>query len=276
MGILYNRLLITLNDSDPDSTDYHIALVMLQHMTSLSSLSIQELARLCNVSKSTISKFIRVLGYEDFADFRNAAVFRDNKYDNPFNFVHDVLGFLKNNPGDSYLLTLLRDMQESYASLDWTMVDRLVVDLASHERVGAFGMMFSESAALDFQIKLGYSGKFIITNLNDRKQMHFLRHADENTLVIIFSDSGDYINRYSNIQDFIRKNDFDDTKAKVVLITSNPRAAQDPRIAYSILYRRTGTLHTHRIVYQMLTDLIAYKYRTYVETNGKIFPAVKD
>ena len=55
MGILYNRLLITLNDSDPDSTDYHIALVMLQRMTSLSSLSIQELARLCNVSKSTIS-----------------------------------------------------------------------------------------------------------------------------------------------------------------------------------------------------------------------------
>lgn len=267
MGILYNRLLIILNDSDLDSTDYHIALVMLQNMHRLADLSIQQLADLCSVSKSTISKFIRELGYEDFADFRDAAVFQDNKYHNNYNFVEDVMGFLEHNSGDSYLLTVLRDMQESYASLDWAMVDRLVEDIATHEKVGAFGMMFSETAALDLQIKLGYNGKFIATSMNDRKQMAYLRHADADTLVIIFSDSGDYLNRYRNIWDFVRKSDFDDTKAKVVLITSSTEAAHDPRVAYSVLYRRTGSLHTHRMVYQMLSDLIAYKYRVYRKTH---------
>lgn len=269
MGILYTRLLIVLNDRDLHSTDYHIALVMLQNMQRLAELSIQELAGLGNVSKSTISKFIRELGYEDFADFRNAAIFEDNKYHNSFNFVQDVMGFLEEHPTDSYFLEVLRDMQESYASLDWAAVDRLVADLAQHERVAAFGMMFSETAALDLQIKLGYNGKFIFTSMSDRKQMEFLRQADENTLILVFSDSGDYLNRYRNIRDFVRKSDFDDTKGKVVLITSNPEAAQDPRVAYSVLYRRTGTLHTHRMVYQLLTDLVAYRYRVYLKEHSE-------
>ena len=191
MGILYTRLLIVLNDRDLYSTDYHIALVMLQNMQRLAELSIQELAGLCNVSKSTISKFIRELGYEDFADFRSAAIFEDNKYHNSFNFVQDVMGFLEEHPTDSYFLEILRDMQESYASLDWSAGD------------------------------------------------------------------------------FVRKSDFDDTKGKVVLITSNPEAARDPRVAYSVLYRRTGTLHTHRMVYQLLTDLIAYRYRVYQKKHNE-------
>ena len=99
--------------------------------------------------------------------------------------------------------------------------------------------------------------------------MEFLRQADENTLILVFSDSGDYLNRYRNIRDFVRKSDFDDTKGKVVLITSNPEAAQDPRVAYSVLYRRTGTLHTHRMVYQLLTDLVAYRYRVYLKEHSE-------
>ena len=56
MGILYDRLLILLNESSSDSTFYHIALAMLQNMELLHSLAINEVADLCRVSKSTISK----------------------------------------------------------------------------------------------------------------------------------------------------------------------------------------------------------------------------
>ena len=61
MGILYDRLLILLNESSSDSTFYHIALAMLQNMELLHSLAINEVADLCRVSKSTISKFIKNL-----------------------------------------------------------------------------------------------------------------------------------------------------------------------------------------------------------------------
>ena len=102
MGILYDRLLILLNESSSDSTFYHIALTMLQNMELLHSLAINEVADLCSVSKSTISKFIRALGYEDYAEFREAAKFQDNKYRNRFNYIEDVMGYLKNHTPEQY------------------------------------------------------------------------------------------------------------------------------------------------------------------------------
>lgn len=265
MGMLFHRLMIVLNEQEADATYYHIAVVMLQNFAALHQYSISELAAACMVSKSTISKFIRYIGYEDFADFREASVFQDNKYHNQFNYVTNVMDYIQNNSLDSYMLTVQQDIGETYRSLDWDAVDRLVRDLAHYQRVGAFGLMFSETAALDFQLKLAYNKKFIVTNLNDLKQDHFIEHAGEDVLIIVFSDSGDFLDKYRQIDDFTNKRAFSHTRAKVVVITSNPQVEHDPRVAYCVRYQKTRALCTHRIVYGVLTDIIAYKYREYMQ-----------
>jgi DNA-binding MurR/RpiR family transcriptional regulator len=56
MGSLLNRLLIILNDSDPQSTEYYIALILLENYELIEALSIGEVANMCSVSKSAISK----------------------------------------------------------------------------------------------------------------------------------------------------------------------------------------------------------------------------
>lgn len=267
MGMLFHRLLILLNEEEADSTYYHIAVVMLQNFGVLHHYSISELAAACMVSKSTISKFIRYIGYDDFADFRDASVFLDNKYHNQFNYVTNVMDYIRDNSLDSYMLTVQPDIGETYRSLDWSAVDRLVRDLAHYQRVGAFGLMFSETAALDFQIKLAYNKKFIVTNLNDLKQDNFIQNAGEDVLIIVFSDSGDFLDKYQQIDDFANKRAFSRTHAKVVVITSNPQIEHDPRVAYCVRYQKTRSLCTHRMVYGVLTDIIAYKYREYVQKN---------
>lgn len=263
MGMLYNRLLIVLNEEDPESTYYYIALTMLWHIEKLSELSINQLAKLCTVSKSTISKFVRHIGYEDFADFRYATVFRDNKYGYSFNYVNNVMGYIEDKSLDSYILTVQHDILSTYQSLDWGAVDRLVWDLAKYRRVAAFGLLFSETAAMDLQAKLAYNRKFIVTNLNDLKQDRFIRSAGEDTLIIVFSDSGEFLNKYGHIADFLDKQAFSQTRAKVVAVTSNPEVEQDPRIAYCVRYQKTTSLCTHRVVYGVLTDIITYKYREF-------------
>ena len=268
MGILYNRLLIILNDEDPGSTYYHIALVMLRHLESLHEIPIHKLAELCDVSKSTISKFIRFIGYEDFADYRYAAVFEQNKYYNRFNYATNVMEYIEDHSIDSYIFSVQQDIAVTYEYLDWSAIDRLVLDLVHYKKIAAFGLMFSETAALDFQIKLAYNKKFIVTNLNDQKQERFIRNADEDTLLIIFSDSGQFIDKYNTIADFLDKKIFNETKAKVVLITSNPDMAQDPRVAYCIFYKKTRSICNHRILYGILTDIIAYKYWEYAQNQS--------
>lgn len=264
MGVLYNRLLIVINDNSADSTYYHIALIMLLHMSTLSTLSISDLAGLCNVSKSTISKFIRALGYADYAEFRCGARVEERKYSLPFSFNENLIGYIAGHSTDEYFRTVQRDLEETYRRLDWQTLDRLVQDIAGHPKVAAFGLMFSETAAIDLQIKLYHAQKFIITQMDDQKQMDYIRRAGEDTLVIIFSDSGQYIDRYfGKIGDFTDNGEFAATRARIVLITANEQMLRDPRVAYCLLYRRTTGLCTHRMAYQLLTDLITYRYWEY-------------
>ena len=268
MGILYNRLLIILNDEDPDSTYYHIALVMLRHLESLHEIPIHKLAELCDVSKSTISKFIRFIGYEDFADYRYAAVFEQNKYYNRFNYASNVMEYIEDHSIDSYIFSVQQDIAVTYEYLDWSAIDRLILDLDRYQKVAAFGLMFSETAALDFQTKLAHSQKFIVTNLNDLKQEQFIRNADKGTLLIIFSDSGQFIDKYANVDDLEGKPLFSQTKARVVLVTSNTAMANDPRVDYCIFYKKTRSICSHRILYGILTDIIAYKYWEYAQNQS--------
>lgn len=270
MGMLYNRLLIILNEEKKESTYYHIALTILQHFLELQQLSIIQLAELCAVSKSTISKFVRYIGYDDFTDFQYATKILDNKYDYNFNYVTGVMGFMKENSLDSYILTIQSDILTTYQNLDWEAIDQLVQDLMVYEKVGAFGLMFSETAAMDLQTKLAYNQKFIVTNLNDIKQEQFVERAKEDTLIIVFSDSGEFLNKYSHIYDFSNKTAFNKTKAKIVLITSNEEMEQDERVSYCVSYKKTTSMNTHRIIYGVLTDIIAYKYREEMKKSGKL------
>lgn len=265
MGMLYNRLLIILNEESSDTTYYHIALLMLKHCEELSTMSIDKLAQLCAVSKSTISKFIRFIGYEDFADFKYAAIFQEDKYGYKISYVNDVMKYIEHNSLDSFVLTIQQDLVTSYMNLDWDKVNQLVNDIVHYKNVAAFGLLFSETAALDLQAKLAYNKKFIVTNQNDLKQEQYIVNAKEDTLIIIFSDSGMYIDRYRQIGDFANKQVFAKTKGKVVVITSNQELEHDPRVSYCICYQKTKDVCTHRVVYGMLTDIIAYKYREYMK-----------
>lgn len=68
--------LARLREDDPgrrvDSTDYQIVRTLLGSLGEVGTSSIGEVAKLCGVSKSTLSRFVRGLGFDDYADFRAA------------------------------------------------------------------------------------------------------------------------------------------------------------------------------------------------------------
>ena len=66
MGTLYTRLSSITGEMSPESIEHHIARVMLEHIHQLNNISIGAMADLCSVSKSTISKFVKQLGFEDY------------------------------------------------------------------------------------------------------------------------------------------------------------------------------------------------------------------
>lgn len=78
MGLLIIRLITFLNSQSPDSTYYHVAVTMLENYSRIHLISIEEIAKLCHVSKSTISKFTRQLGFDDYLDLKDNAAFVEN------------------------------------------------------------------------------------------------------------------------------------------------------------------------------------------------------
>lgn len=268
MGILYERLMILLNEAEPGSAESHIVYMMLQNLASLAGMTIGQVAELCDVSKSTVSKFVNKLGYSSYKDFRDDAIFEENKYGNSQNYLTNVVDRLNRFSVVEYAENICSDLMLTARTLDRDNIDRLAQDLADHDSVIAFGLMFSQTAAENLQTKLGYLGKFIYTSSNDIKQEQSLRSAGPDTLAIIFSESGGYLDRYgAMIDDFSEKDTFSATKAKVVLISSNEKALHNPRIAYGIHIRRTTGLRSHAYTFELITDAIAQSFRQLVRAH---------
>lgn len=260
MGILLNRLLIILNDSDPKSTDYYIAFTLLSNFYSICEMSIGEVAGLCSVSKSTISKFIRKLNFTDYAEFKAAAPFIENKYGFRLNYNQNIAEYIEQNSFDSYIGIVLNDIYSCKKDFEMEKVKELARDLVAYKKVASFGLLFSELGAMDLQTKLAYNGKFIITNLSDVKQDDFINNAEEDTLIIIYSNSGTYIQRYI-LSEFQTQKDYSKIKAKIVLITGNAKMENHPDVDLCISFGHKSTVQTHSVMYPLVNDMIVMEYR---------------
>ncbi|MEY8353483.1 MurR/RpiR family transcriptional regulator [Lachnospiraceae bacterium 54-53] len=260
MGILLNRLLIVLNDSDLKSTDYHIAFTLLSNFYLISEMTIKEVADLCSVSKSTISKFIRKLNFEDYAEFKAAAPFVENRSGFKLNYNRNIAEFIEENGLVSYIDIILKDVSSCKHSIDMEKIKELAGYLAEYRKVASFGLLFSELGAMDLQTKLAYNGKFIITNLNDVKQDEYINSAGDDTLIIIYSNSGSYIQRYM-LSEFQTKKDYSKLKAKIVLITGNTRMENHPDVDLCISFTHKSMVQTHSIIYPLINDMIIMEYR---------------
>ena len=74
MYIVVYRLTNLLNNSQYNSTNMHICRKLLEIVADLERMSIAQVADKCNVSKSTLSKFVKTLGFENYKDFRENAI----------------------------------------------------------------------------------------------------------------------------------------------------------------------------------------------------------
>ncbi len=260
MGVLMHLLLL-LNTRKDSSVDYHIAALLLAHFSEIQSMRLGEMAALCFVSKSTMSKFIRHLGYADFSEFKLSVAYRSDRFTNLLNYNDNILGYLMEHSPAEYIDLMIQDLQHVKQTLDQAAIDVVVQDLFQYDTVAAFGLMYSESAALDFQMKLAYNQKYIISYMDEERQYAFIRQADRHTLLIIFSNSGDYIKKYQFIKPYIEKNIFQQTKAKVVLITCNPSMRENPAVDTCVCLEHSSGVQTHQVLFQFVTDLIASGYR---------------
>lgn len=265
MRVLTQRLLTLLNNESFGSTNETIANTMIERLYELDKLTIDDLSDLCHVSKSTLSKFVRNLGFDSFKDFKLTVIEEKEKPFYKYSNTITIDKFIEKNGIQKYVEILSDDINLAVREISQEKIKKIAKMIFNSSKVAAFGTTYSETVALDFQYMMAFNKKYIYTSLDDLKQDAFIETADNDTLVIIFSNSGKYLREYQLIKGHPKKKTFNHTGAKVVLITSNKDYLSNPYVDLVIDTSFSTNLQNHPYVFRVINEMILTEYKRIIK-----------
>ena len=188
--MIYDKLpvvfLSTIASEKKDATNSLIATYLLQHLDEMQDIGIREMAAACNVSLSSISRFCKEIGLRDFNELKELL--------HTTSLYYEEAGSDKNpeNRVTDYGLRVKESVDLVTKTIDVPAVERLIKDLASYERIAAFGLLKAAGAAISLQADMLMQGKQVFTNVSYAEQIRYLEEAGRNDLILIFSYTGTY------------------------------------------------------------------------------------
>lgn len=251
MSSLTIKLWGLVNRENNNSINHKIAETLLENMYQLEGTSTADLARLCNVSKPTISRFSRELGYEDYYDFRMDLKIHNDLPDKTSSYAdcRDLgLFHAYMDKCRDYMTVMEKNINE----MDIGAVAR---NIDYYKQIYIVGNMNSGSVAQSLQYSLFCSKKMITAITDISEQRKLFEHFTGNEMIIIFSISGRYY--IDALKNHIPAN------TKVYLITTNPEINQIPCI--TIINARTGDdLAASNTSLSLIANAIYLKYIYYI------------
>lgn len=185
------QLLSILNREPSDSMNFIITKYILETIQHQKKLSMTEISAACNVSKASISRYCKRLGYEDYFEFQlSLATYKTSMNDN---------FYLENSESDNFLESYFNKVQEQInelnEGLDQQVMDTLVELIAAHDKVVLMGQVSSGFAAVSLQDNLTKLGKVVRTSQDFVEQKMLIETLEEEALVIVFSAGGKFFER---------------------------------------------------------------------------------
>ena len=221
-----------LESEDPNSVNAQIAKILIKNRRNMEHTTSTYLAKLCNVSTPSISRFSRILGYENFFDFRvdlkryvpnrgrrfTAMIegASDNLFDNYTDYIYKNLSFLND-----------ADFRQS--------VQELVADMRTYATIYFMGNMQSGNTAMEMEYQLCSVKPDIIALNGYSRQKELLHNLKPDVLYVIFSVSGDYLKIYFREDEKLEKA----KGSKIWMITSEPTAQKTAELD-GLINTKTG------------------------------------
>lgn len=185
------QLLSILNREPADSVNFIITKYILENIKYQKKISMTEIANACNVSKASISRYSKRLGYEDYFDFQLAlATYRVSKNDY---FYLD--GIESDNLFESYFKKIQTQVDHLSDNLDLEEIEQLVNLINNSDTVFLMGQVSSGFAAVSLQDNLTKLGKVVRTSHDFVEQKELIETLGKDALVIVFSAGGKFFER---------------------------------------------------------------------------------
>lgn len=179
-----NSLFDILDKKNLGSIDYSIAYYLLKNFNRLGSISIYKMVEECNVSRSSINRFFKNIGYKNFLEFKTSF---KHKYD-----VH--ITKLINRPYKDYIniltVEILSMMEELKYRMDSQEVIKICEEIYNSEKVVFLSASSNAGIIRNFQQEFIYLDKIIYSISQSYANDKLMKSLTERDLLINFSITG--------------------------------------------------------------------------------------
>ena len=224
----------TLASEKKDSTNSQIATYLLNHLDDIKNIGIQEMAKECSVAMSSISRFCKEIGLNDFNELRELLI------STKMNFEQYSSSSKAKNRLEEYSLKVKESITMVEKSINMQQIDALCKEIQKYQQVGIFGLLML--------------GKQTYSHISYKQQLQYISSTNEDDLLIIFSYTGCYFD-YPDIRTLKNKL----KKPQIWLISSKKESYPD-FIDHVITFDSKQDQNSHPYQLQFIARLIAQEY----------------
>lgn len=196
---IVSQLLSCVNYGEVQGVNREIANGILENYNLIPTLTIYELADLCFVSASSITRFIRSLGYESYKNFKNeieATLKIDVDYSKKVNLAtsDDLQPIFQR-----YTDNVLENIRFTFENINYEQLHRICEMIYQANQIAFFGLEYANQVGFHFQNKMASLNKIIKLGVTDEKQLELAQELHEGSLVFVVSLEGSYFYRHTEI-----------------------------------------------------------------------------
>lgn len=241
-------LLSAMAAEKSNSTNHSIASYILEHAEEIPDLSIKELAARCFVGIGSVSRFVRDIGLQDFAELKE--LIRDSEY----HFDRHAEAADAETRKQACASHIAGAVQQALSTVDLAAIHELCRDIHSYDKIYACGLLKAQNAAIDLQVDLRMLGKQIYTDVSYADQTAHIQSAGKDELIIIFSYTGSYFD-YTDMRAQSRH----PVLPKIWMICGTERTLPG-YVDRAIRFNTDGSRLSHPFQLESIASLIAQEY----------------
>lgn len=213
---LITNLLSYINYGKANDVNYDIARIVLRNYHDIPKMSINDLADCCFVSASSITRFIKELGFDSFKEFKKQIIDTVNinaDYSKDLSFAKkdDLQPIL-----ETYTNRIKENIDFTFRNIDYSQIERICELIYNSEEVVILGLEFATMLGLHFQKKMASINKFVRIGVTEEKQQEIVETIQEGTVVLILSIEGSYF--YRNNKLIVK---LEEKNCKLIAVTMN-------------------------------------------------------
>ena len=211
-----SMLLKYANNVYKKDNNYDIANALIKYYNDIPKLTIHDMADRCYVSTASLSRFIHLLGFEDYPSFKMAC---KNSVDIRVDYSVELSRAIPEDIKpicERYTNHIKQNMDYVMDSLDYNQLNRICKDIFESEYVAFFGLEFATLLGSHFQVKMAELNKLIKIGNTLIREKEIAKSLDDKCIAIIASLEGGYFYYNNEIIDTLKQNN-----VKIIALTMN-------------------------------------------------------